>query len=68
MRTADLCTLLAGAKHQAPGKKLSDIFETLQCVAALLFFQEVYFSIRARVHKPMFGTPVILQSLFDVFP
>jgi hypothetical protein len=45
----------------------SDTFETIKCVTALLFFQAVYFSARAKAHKTTVRTPIVVQSLRDVF-
>jgi hypothetical protein len=45
----------------------SDILETLECAIALSFFQEVYFSNRAKPHKTTVRTPIVMRSLRDVF-
>jgi hypothetical protein len=45
----------------------SDILETLECGTALSFFQEVYFSVRAKPHKKTVRTPIVVRSLRDVF-
>jgi hypothetical protein len=45
-----------------------DTVETLDCVTALSFFQAVYFSACAKAHKTTVGTPIVVQSLRDVFP
>jgi hypothetical protein len=45
----------------------SDTLESLECVTALSFFQEVYFSVRAKPHKMTVRTPIIVRSLRDVF-
>jgi hypothetical protein len=45
----------------------SDTLETLECFTALSFFQEVYFSVRAKPYKTMVRTPTIVRSLRDVF-
>jgi hypothetical protein len=61
MRTADLWGL-ARAKYQATGKRLNAVThsETLECVTALSFFQEVYFSVRATPHKTTVRTPIVV--------
>jgi hypothetical protein len=38
----------------------SDTLETLDCVTALSFFHEVYFSVRAKPHKTMVRTPIVV--------
>jgi hypothetical protein len=45
----------------------SETLKTLECVTALLFFQAVYFSARARAHKTTVGTPNAVQSLRVMF-
>jgi hypothetical protein len=46
----------------------SDTLETLlECVTALSFFQEVYFSVRAKPHKMMVKTPIVVRLLRDGF-
>jgi hypothetical protein len=45
----------------------SDTLENLECVTALSFSQEVYFSVRAKPHKTTVGTPIVVRSLGDVF-
>jgi hypothetical protein len=70
MRTANLCDLAWGG-YQATGKKLSAVTPHSSvchdCVTALSFFQEAYFSVRAKAHKTTVRTPIVEQSFRDVF-
>jgi hypothetical protein len=58
---------LGGIPSDREKAQRSDTLETLDCVTAQRFFQEVYFSIRAKAHKTTVRTPIVEQSLRDVF-
>jgi hypothetical protein len=45
----------------------SDTLQTLEYVTAISFFQAVYFSVIARAHEMTVRTPIVVQSLRDVF-
>jgi hypothetical protein len=73
MRTDDLWGLAwakyQATKYQADREKVQPrhSLETLECVTALSFFQEICFSVRAKPHKTTVRTPIVMRSLHDVF-